>query len=67
MSELKESIRQLETKLKESEEALSDLNGVKTKLEEDIKVKKNSLLIDQQKCMSMRRTLPYNIVVTRYY
>jgi len=67
VAELKESIRQLETKLKESEESLSDLNGVKAKLEEDIKVKKNSLLIDQQKCMSMRRTLPYNIVVTRYY
>ena len=67
VSELKESIRNLETKLKESEEALSDLNSVKAKLEEDIKVKKNSLLIDQQKCMSMRRTLPYNIVVTRYY
>jgi len=67
VSELKESIRQLETKLKESEESLSDLQAVKAKLEEDIKVKKNSLLIDQQKCMSMRRTLPYNIVVTRYY
>ena len=37
------------------------------KLEADIKVKKNSLLIDQQKCMSMRRTLPYNIVATRYF
>ena len=37
------------------------------KLESDIKVKKNSLLIDQQKCMSMRRTLPYNIVATRYF
>eukprot|EP00090_Calanus_glacialis_P024939 TRINITY_DN38730_c0_g1_i1.p1 TRINITY_DN38730_c0_g1~~TRINITY_DN38730_c0_g1_i1.p1 ORF type:complete len:181 (+),score=25.24 TRINITY_DN38730_c0_g1_i1:43-543(+) len=67
VSELKESIRQLETKLKESEESLNDLNGVKAKLEEDIKVKKNSLLIDQQKCMSMRRTLPYNIVVTRWF
>ena len=67
VAELKESIRLLETKLKESEESLGELNGVKAKLEEDIKVKKNSLLIDQQKCMSMRRTLPYNIVVTRYY
>jgi len=65
VAELKESIRCLETKLKESEEALGELNAVKAKLEEDIKVKKNSLLIDQQKCMSMRRTLPYNIVVTR--
>ena len=64
---MKQSIKDLETKLKESDEALAELKSIKEKLESDIKVKNNSLLIDQQKCMSMRRTLPYNIVATRYF
>ena len=67
VKELKDSIKQLEVKLKESEESLGECQAVKAKLESDIKVKNNSLLIDKQKCMSMRRTLPYNIVATRYY
>ena len=67
VKELKESIKQLEIKKKESDESLSELQNIKAKLEADIKVKNNSLLIDQQKCMSMRRTLPFNIVATRYF
>ena len=67
MAELKESIKLLQLKLKESNESLGEMQSIKQKLESDIKVKSNSLLIDQQKCMSMRRTLPYNIVATRYY
>ena len=67
MAELKESIKLLQLKLRESEESLGEMQSIKQKLESDIKVKSNSLLIDQQKCMSMRRTLPYNIVATRYY
>ena len=51
---MKESIKQLEIKLKESDETLAELKSIKEKLESDIKVKNNSLLIDQQKCMSMR-------------
>ena len=67
VAELKESIKLLQLKLRESEESLGEMQSIKQKLESDIKVKSNSLLIDQQKCMSMRRTLPYNIVATRYY
>ena len=57
----------VEDKLQEANEALGDLLRNKQRLEKDIKVKKNSLLIDQQKCMSMRRSFPYNVVATRYY
>ena len=67
MAELKESIKLLQLKLADSNESLAEMQNIKQKLESDIKVKSNSLLIDQQKCMSMRRTLPYNIVSTRYY
>jgi len=65
--EIAQSIKLLEDKLSEANEALSDLLRNKQRLEKDIKVKKNSLLIDQQKCMSMRRSFPYNVVATRYY
>ena len=65
--EIAQSIKLLEDKLAEGNEALSDLLRNKQRLEKDIKVKKNSLLIDQQKCMSMRRSFPYNVVATRYY
>ena len=46
---------------------LQDLSETKVKLEEEIKVKANSLKIDQQRCMATRRTFPYNIITTRYY
>ena len=67
VSEIAHSIKVLEDKLQEANEALGDLLRNKQRLEKDIKVKKNSLLIDQQKCMSMRRSFPYNVVATRYY
>ena len=67
VTEISQSIKLLEDKLTEGNEALSDLLRNKQRLEKDIKVKKNSLLIDQQKCMSMRRSFPYNVVATRYY
>jgi len=67
VAEIAQSIKLLEDKLAEANEALSDLLRNKQRLEKDIKVKKNTLLIDQQKCMSMRRSFPYNVVATRYY
>lgn len=67
VAEIAHSIKVLEDKLQEANEALGDLLRNKQRLEKDIKVKKNSLLIDQQKCMSMRRSFPYNVVATRYY
>merc|ERR1712083_883676 len=62
VTEISQSIKLLEDKLTEGNEALSDLLRNKQRLEKDIKVKKNSLLIDHQKCMCMRRSFPYNMV-----
>ena len=67
VAELKESIKLLQLKLNDSNESLGEMQAIKQKLESDIKVKNKSLLIDQTQCMSKRRTLPYNIVATRYY
>ena len=55
------SIKQLENKLQEANSALTDLVNIKEKLEQNIRVKKNSLLLDQQKCMSMRKHFPFII------
>jgi len=46
---------------------VQELLDTKLKLDEEIKVKVNSLRIDQQRCMATRRTFPYNIISTRYY
>jgi len=67
VAEIAQSIKLLEDKLTEGSDALNDLIKNRQRLERDIKVKKNTLLIDQQKCMSMRRSFPYNVIATRYY
>ena len=64
---LVECIKLLESKLEEAKTACQDLSNVKERLETDMRVKKNSLLIDQQGCMSKRRTFPYIVTSTRYY
>ena len=67
VNELMNCIKHMEDKLAESNSALQDLLKNKERLEHNIKVKANSLLIDKQKCMSLRRHFPYNVVTTRFY
>jgi hypothetical protein len=64
VKELMEMIRQLENKLADSNTSLADLMKNKERLEQNIRVKKNSLLIDQQKCMALRKHFPFFIVST---
>ena len=64
VKELQESIRMLENKLEEGNKALAEMLKNRERLEQNIKVKKNSLLIDQQKCMTMRRHFPFIVVCT---
>lgn len=52
------TIQTLKQRLQESQNALQLLVQTKSVLEYDIAVKANSLFIDQEKCMGMRRTLP---------
>jgi len=67
VNELMNCIKHLEDKLQEANHALQDLLKNKERLEHNIKVKANSLLIDRQKCMSLRRHFPYSVVTTKYY
>ena len=67
VSELAQCLKHLEDKLQEANSALQELLKNKARLEQNIKVKANSLLIDRQKCMALRRHFPYNVTSTRYY
>ena len=64
---LQDGLGHLEDKLQEANLALQELLKNKARLEQNIKVKANSLLIDKQKCMALRRHFPYNVVSTRFY
>ena len=67
VSELAQCLKHLEDKLQEANSALQELFKNKSRLEQNIKTKANSLLIDRQKCMALRRHFPYNVVATRYF
>ena len=61
VGEVQENIKLLEAKYEEARQADEVMKKSKEQLEQDIKVKKNSLLIDTQKCMTKRRTFPFNV------
>ena len=61
VAEIQENIKLLEAKYEEARQADEVMKKNKEQLDQDIRVKKNSLLIDMQKCMSMRRTFPFSV------
>eukprot|EP00090_Calanus_glacialis_P021965 TRINITY_DN33883_c0_g1_i1.p1 TRINITY_DN33883_c0_g1~~TRINITY_DN33883_c0_g1_i1.p1 ORF type:complete len:425 (-),score=140.81 TRINITY_DN33883_c0_g1_i1:132-1406(-) len=61
VSTLNDSIVLLDQKLTESEAARLDLLSNRQRLENDARVKENSLTIDQSKCMTLRVNFPFNI------
>ncbi|XP_042658633.1 tektin-3 [Tyto alba] len=56
--ELDEMIQSLQQRLRDAEDTLQVLVRAKSVLEHDLAVKANSLFIDQEKCMGMRKTFP---------
>lgn len=67
VNDLHHCIKHLEDKLQESNHALQELLKNKERLENNIKVKANTIMIDKMKNMSMRRSFPYNVIVTKYF
>ena len=61
VAEIQENIKLLEAKYEDARQADEVMKKSKEQLDQDIRVKKNSLLIDMQKCMSMRRTFPFSV------
>ena len=64
--EINETVEYLQSKLRESENALQHLLRTKSSLEQDLSVKNNSLFIDREKCMGMRKTFPMSPRVASY-
>ncbi|KAG7491380.1 hypothetical protein MATL_G00003070 [Megalops atlanticus] len=56
--EIEDTIQKLRERLLEAESALQTLVKTKVTLEHDLSVKANSLFLDQEKCMGMRRSFP---------
>lgn len=56
--EINETWEALNNRLREAENALQQLLRSKSSLEHDLSVKNNSLFIDREKCMGMRKTFP---------
>ncbi|XP_072882008.1 tektin-3 [Hemitrygon akajei] len=56
--ELDTTIQTLQQRLKDAENTLQMLVQTKSTLEYDLSVKANSLFIDQEKCMGMRKNFP---------
>ncbi|XP_031417583.1 tektin-3 [Clupea harengus] len=56
--EIEDTIHCLRERLMEAEGTLQTLVKAKVSLEHDLSIKANSLFLDQEKCMSMRKTFP---------
>ncbi|NXT00564.1 TEKT3 protein, partial [Jacana jacana] len=56
--EIDETVQSLEQRLRDSEDSLQMLFHAKSILQYELAVKANSLFIDHEKCMGMRKTFP---------
>lgn len=58
VSEIGETVDTLYAKLRLAESAVQELLRTKSNLEQDLSVKNNSIFIDREKCVGMRKTFP---------
>ncbi|KAM6317305.1 tektin-3-like [Podargus strigoides] len=64
--EIDETIQSLQQRLRDAQNVLQMLVHAKSILEHDLVVKANSLFIDQEKCMGMRKTFPKSVRLLGY-
>jgi len=64
--EIARSVDSLMQKLNDAENSLKDLQDNRMALEKDIAIKKNSLFIDRQKCMTHRTRYPSTLKLQGY-
>lgn len=63
VKDLQDSIEKLHYKLQETEVQHQQLLKTRSNLETDLKNKVNSLFIDREKCMGLRRSYPVNNLI----
>ncbi|XP_009672204.2 tektin-3 isoform X1 [Struthio camelus] len=64
--EIDDTIQSLQQRLRDAEDTLQMLVHTKSTLEHDLAIKANSLFIDQEKCMGMRKTFPNALRLVGY-
>uniref|UniRef100_A0A670XTV9 Tektin n=1 Tax=Pseudonaja textilis TaxID=8673 RepID=A0A670XTV9_PSETE len=64
--EIDDTIQGLQQRLRDAEDVLQALLHTKANLEHELAVKANSLFIDQEKCMGMRKTFPNTLRLVGY-
>ncbi|XP_027696474.1 tektin-3 [Vombatus ursinus] len=64
--EIDDTIQSLQQRLRDAEDTLQGLVHAKATLEHDLAVKSNSLFIDQEKCMGMRKSYPSTLRLMGY-
>ena len=58
VDEIYDTLESLQIKLRRAENALQELLLIKSSLEENLAIKNNTLFIDREKCLAMRKTFP---------
>ena len=58
VSEISETVESLQAKLRQAENSLQQLLRTKAALEQDLSIKNNSIFLDREKCLGMRKTFP---------
>ena len=58
VSEIGDTVEALQAKLRQAENSLQHLLRTKAALEHDLSVKNNSIFLDREKCLGMRKTFP---------
>ena len=66
MDELETTVRKIELKTEESENKLRDLQHTRLALEKELDVKKNSLIIDRDRCIKVRSMFPSTNLLCGY-
>ncbi|NWI95597.1 TEKT3 protein, partial [Pitta sordida] len=66
VNEIHETLRNLQQCLRASEDMLQMLVRSKAVLEHDLVIKNNSLFIDQERCMGMRKSYPSTVQILGY-
>merc|ERR1711874_53099 len=65
VGQIQERVDLLNRKLNEAEMSHQDLLQNKARLEHDLKIKSNSLFIDREKCLSIRKSFPVVSLATK--
>ena len=66
VEDLQNNIHELQRKLADAEASQQQLLKTRARLEHELDVKNNSLFIDREKCLGIRKSFPISTLITHY-